>query len=404
MRDIPRIISVDDHVIEPPHVWQTWLPPNLRARGPRVVRDTYGVEWVDGNQVFRRGGDGPLTDWWEYGDFAWCHQMLNACAGYEEDEWWMGPISFDQMRPGCFEVAARLADMDRNHVEASLCFPTYPRFCGQLFNEQPDRALALACIRAYNDWMVEEWAGESGGRLVPLCLIPLWDPQLAADEVRRNAARGVRAVAFSELPGRLGLPTIHDPSGHWNVFFAACDETRTALFLHIGSGSHWITSSPDAPPVVTATLVFTTSVVSLTDWLFSGVLARYPNLRVCFAEGQIGWIPYVLERADNLWSKAVWARDGQRLPRAPSTYMNQVYACFFDDLTGLDARDTIGIDQLTFETDYPHQDSTWPRTLDAVRSFADRLDDIELAKVLRGNASRLLGRDLTSSSTTEEPS
>ena len=392
-RHIPWIISVDDHVVEPPHLWQRWLPAKHRERGPRVVRDTYSIEWVDGIQMFRRGGDGPETDWWIYEDVTWCHQMLNACAGYDESEWWMGPIGFDQMRPGCYDPAPRLVDMDANHVEASLCFPTYPRFCGQLFAERGDKDLALACVRAYNDWMVEEWSGGSAGRLVPLCLVPLWDPVLAAEEVRRNAHRGVRAVAFSELPGKLGLPTIHDPGRHWEPFFAACDDTGTTIFMHIGSGSHWLTSSPDAPAAVTATLVFMTSSMALTDWLFSGVLARFPNLNICFAEGQIGWIPYVLERADNLWAKEIWNSDKQLVPERPSFYMRQIYGCFYDDLAGLAARDVIGIDQITFETDYPHQDSTWPHTLDAVRRFAGRLDDGELYKILRGNAARLLGRE-----------
>jgi predicted TIM-barrel fold metal-dependent hydrolase len=392
-RSIPRIISVDDHVIEPPHVWQSRLPARLRDAGPRVVRDTYAVDWSSGIQAFRKGGDGPMTDWWVYEDFAWCHQMLNACAGYDESEWWFGPIGFDQMRPGCYDPAARIADMNQNHIEASLCFPTYPRFCGQLFAERRDRDLALACVRAYNDWMVEEWAGGAPGRLVPLCIVPLWDPALAAAEVQRNAARGVRAVAFSELPGKLGLPTIHDAARHWEPLFAACNDTGTAIFMHIGSGSNWMTSSPDAPPAVTATLVFLTSVMALTDWLFSGVLARHPNLRVCFAEGQIGWMPYVLERADNLWAKAVWGSKGERLPEPPTHYMRQVYGCFYDDLAGLAARDVIGIDQITFETDYPHQDSTWPHSVDVVRSFADLLDDAELRKVVHDNGAALLGLD-----------
>jgi predicted TIM-barrel fold metal-dependent hydrolase len=389
-REIPPIVSVDDHVVEPPHVWETWLPSQYRDRGPRVVRDTYRVEWVDGNQVFRRGGDGPETDWWIYEDLEWSHQMLNACAGYDESEWWMGPIAFDQMREGCYDPKARLADMDLNHVRASLCFPTFPRFCGQMFAERHDKELALACVQAYNNWMVEEWAGDSGGRLVPLCIVPLWDAELAAREVTRNADRGVRAVAFSELPGKLGLPTIH--SGSWEPFFASCNDTSTAIFMHIGSGSHWLTSSPDAPPAVTGTLVFLTSVMALTDWLLSGALARHPNLRVCFAEGQIGWIPYVLERADSLWSKQVW-RLRDTLPEPPSRYMRQVYGAFFDDRAGLAARDVIGVEQLAFETDYPHQDSTWPRSVETVEGFADMLDDVELRKVVHDNAAALLGLD-----------
>ena len=302
----------------------------------------------------------------------------------------MGPIAFEQMRPGCYDPNARLADMDANHMEASLCFPTFPRFCGQLFAERSDKELALAGVRAYNDWMVEEWAGTAPDRLVPLCLIPLWDPGLAADEVRRNAARGVRAVAFSELPGKLGLPTVHD-ADHWEPFFAACAETGTAIFMHIGSGSLFLTSSPDAPPAVTATLDFVTTTMALTDWLFCGALARHPDLRVCFAEGQIGWIPYVLERADALWKKEIWASEGNRLPEPPSHYMSRIYACFYDDPAGLAARDRIGIGQICFETDYPHQDSTWPNTLDAVANFADQLDADELELVLRGNGAKLLG-------------
>ena len=135
----------------------------------------------------------------------------------------MSPITYDEMRPGCYEPKARVADNDANWVEASLCFPTFPRFCGQTFLEAKDKELAEACVVAYNDFMVEEWCGDSGGKLIPLCIIPLWDAELAAAEVRRNAARGVRAVCFSEIPPHLGLPSIH--SGYWDPFFAACEET-----------------------------------------------------------------------------------------------------------------------------------------------------------------------------------
>jgi predicted TIM-barrel fold metal-dependent hydrolase len=151
---------------------------------------------------------------------------------------------------------------------------------------------------------------------------------------------------------------------------------------------------------VIGTLVFLTSVMALTDWLFSGALLRYPNLRICFAEGQVGWIPYVLERADNLWTKEIWAPGGVRLPEPPSQYMRQVYGAFFDDRAGLGARDVIGVNQLTFETDYPHQDSTWPHSVDTVRAFADLLDDDELRRVVHDNAADLLGLERLESSST----
>lgn len=388
----PPIISLDDHVIEPPDLWQRWLPRKLRDTGPRVERDATSVVWVEGNQVFRRGGDGPPTDWWIYEDVVWAHQMLNACAGYSADQWWMGPIGFEQMRPGCYDPGARLMDMDVNGMRASLCFPTFPRFAGQLFAERSDKILALACVRAYNDWMVDEWCGDSGGRLLPLALVPLWDPLLAAAEVRRNAARGVRAVAFSELPGKVGLPTIHDPAGHWDPFFAAAAETGTTVFMHIGSGSTWITSSPDAPPAVTATLVFMTTAMALTDWLFSGVLARHPDLRICFAEGQVGWMPYVVERADKIWAKGdVWAGPAGRLPEPPSHYLRQIWGCIYDDDHGLDSRHVVGVDRITFETDYPHQDSTWPDSAAAVERMASKVTADELTMILHDNAADLMG-------------
>ena len=144
------------------------------------------------------------------------------------------------------------------------------RFCGQAFLEASDKEVALAGVRAYNDWMVEEWCGPSDGRLVPLCLVPLWDAHLPADEVRRNAARGVRAVTFSEIPVHLGLPSIH--SGHWDPFFEACNETFTTVCMHIGSSSKMLATSDDAPIAVTATLTFNNAMASLSDYLFSGCL------------------------------------------------------------------------------------------------------------------------------------
>ena len=208
--------------------------------------------------------------------------------------------------------------------------------------------------------------------------------------MRRNAARGVRAVAFSELPGKLGLPTIH-ADRYWEPFFAACDDTGTVVFMHIGSGSHWITTSPDAPPAVTASLVFMTSAMALTDWLFSGVLARYPDLRVCFAEGQIGWMPYVLERADKLWEKGeVWAGNDGRCPRPPSPYMRQVYGCFYDDAHGL-ARATSSASTRSRSRPTTRIRTRRGPTRARPSNVRRPADDDELRKVLRDNARELLG-------------
>ena len=213
--------------------------------------------------------------------------------------------------------------------------------------------LSLLCVQAYNDWMVEEWCGDSGGRLIPLCLVPLWDAELAAAEIRRNAERGVRAVAFSELPTWLGLPSIH--SGYWDPFFAACAETATVVCMHIGSGTRTVSTADDAPDAVTASLIFCNSAASMVDFLFSGVLQRYPDLKLMYAEAQIGWIPYALERADDVWvTHQGWSNARKHISEPPSFYYyRQVYGCFFKDSVGIDLLDRVGVDNITFETDYP---------------------------------------------------
>ncbi|MDQ1466552.1 MAG: hypothetical protein QOH10_967 [Actinomycetota bacterium] len=394
--EFPKIVSVDDHVVEPAHLFETWLPARLAARGPRVERHGLGgLKFVGGTRYeYSLDDDGPPCDIWLYEGSMYPHKRHVAAVGFDRDDMGLVPITYDEMRPGCYEPKARVDDMELNWVEASLCFPTFPRFCGQTFLEANDKEVALACVYAYNDWMVEEWCGDSGGRLVPLCIIPLWDVELAAAEVRRNAGRGVRAVCFSEIAPNLGLPSIH--SSYWDPFFAACEQTETVVCMHIGSSSKMPATSPDAPPAVQATLSFGNAMSSLTDFLFSGVLVRHPGLRLAYSEGQIGWIPYILERADDVWVEHR-ALGGVReiVPEPPSTYYyRQVYGCFFRDRHGIDSLDKVGVDNTTFETDYPHTDSTWPNTKQVAIELMGHLPEDVIYKLTRGNAIRMLGLDL----------
>jgi predicted TIM-barrel fold metal-dependent hydrolase len=396
MTELPRIISVDDHVVEPAHLWDTWLPARFRDRGPRVERRGIGSIRHVGGGVYEQTftPDGPLADCWVYEDLVYINKRHVAAVGYDRDEMEMVPITYDEMRPGCYEPKARLDDMDLNWVDASLSFPTFPRFCGQTFLEAKDRDLAHACVVAYNDWMMEEWCADSGGRLIPLCLIPLWDSDLAASEVRRNADRGCHAVCFSEIPPHLGLPSIHTP--HWDPFFAECEETETTVCMHIGSSSRMPATSPDAPNAVAATLSFNNAMASLSDFLFSGVLVRFPRLKLAYSEGQIGWLPYVLERADNVWrDHRAWVGVKDIVPEPPSTYYyRQVFGCFFKDRHGLESLARVGVDNITFETDYPHTDSTWPETKQIATDMMSDLDDDAIYKIVRGNAIRMLSLDL----------
>ncbi len=353
---IPPIISVDDHVIEPPDLWQRWLPVRFREAGPRVVRGPY--EMVPEGEIdraarsgwnaFRPASEGPETDWWLFEGGLSATLLGNAAAGLPPDEVVPGPISFDQMRPGFYSVKERLADMSLNHIERSLCFPTYPRFAGQRFLETRDRDLGLACVKAYNDWMVEEWCG---------------------------------------------LPSIHDPDGYWDPLFAACDETGTVICIHIGSSGQGQMTSGDAPLSVPIALTTIASQLCMADWLLSGNLIRYPHLKLAFSESQIGWMPFLWERLDNLWRKRNYADDWNPIiAEPPSHYVRgHIWGCFFEDEFGLRSRYDIGIDVITFECDYPHQDSTWPNTLAYAEKILGDLPEQEVFKIVRGNAVELFG-------------
>jgi predicted TIM-barrel fold metal-dependent hydrolase len=395
VHELPWVISVDDHVVEPPTVWTDRLPARLRERGPHVVQDRCRTDVVDGVPRYVKGVDGPVVDWWIYEDVLRPIPQVMACAGFPPESLTLEPLPFAEMRPGCWDRDARLADMDVNRTERSLCFPTFPRFAGQLFLEGKDKDLALACVAAFNDWMVDEWCGPSGGRLIPLCLVPLWDPVLAAAEVRRNAIRGCRAVAFTELPANLGLPSLHDAGRHWDPFLAACDETSTTICMHIGSGSRMPTTSADAPAGVGIALTSLNAYMAMADWLLSGALARFPRLKIAFSESQVGWMPFLLDRLDRVFTRSgAWAELDPAVTDLPSSYVpGRVYGCFFDDMVGVDARHEIGVTQLVFETDYPHQDTTWPETPALVAAIAERVEPHELEMLVRTNAIAMLDLD-----------
>jgi len=393
MEEMPWIISVDDHVMEPRDLWQQELPPSLRDRGPKVVRENVKLTFKGGDYGFERNApDGDPCDVWVFDDLVMPTGRLHAPAGMDKSVVVNVPAIYEDFRPGTYDRDERLKDMDINRVEAAVNFPNiFPRFCGQGFAEREDKELALASLRIYNDWMIDDWCGGAGkGRLIPLTLIPLWDPQLAAEEVRRCAAKGSHAIAFSENPSKLGFGTIH--SGEWDPLWQACDETDTTITMHIGSSSSMPTTSPDAPLAVSMSLSAINAQGSLLDWIMSGTLDRFADLKVVYAESQVGWMPYLLERADIVWRDG--AGDIKHLPNLPSSYVpNRVFGCIFDDQHGLNSRHAVGMESIVFETDYPHADGTFPHSLDVAYRLCINagMTHDEVHSFLRGNAIRAFG-------------
>ena len=405
--DLPRIISVDDHVVEPSHIWTEFLPISEKARAPRVIRRRGRLPELKHAQRNGRGTSpileedeaAPWVDFWQFEDayLYFPYFGINASAASAEDlESADGhrASSYEDIRPGCYEPGARLGDMEINHTDASLCFPTFMRFCGQTLLERKDKEFAHKCVQAYNDWMIEDWCGgDARGHLIPLTLVPLWDAQLAADEVMRCAAMGAHAIAFSENPAALGLPSIH--TSFWDSLWAACEEADTVVNMHIGSSSQAPTTGPDAPPAVTNVLLFSGAMHAVIDWLTSGTMERFSKLRIVLSEGQVGWMPFVLERLDagwtSTWEQHRWARaTTEPLSHKPSAYVpGRIFSCIYDDVFGLRNRDEAGgIGQIMFETDFPHGDSTWPNSMKVAADLvtAAGLTADETYKFIRGNA------------------
>jgi len=247
------------------------------------------------------GDDGEWADVWYYDDMVRPVQRGLAQSGYEQENT-DRVVTYDDVMPAAYRRDARLAVMDENHTDVSLCFPNVCRFCGQMFLDRTDKDVALLALQAYNDWMIDDWCGAGRpARLVPLTLVPLWDAELAAAEVRRCADKGAHAVSFPEGPPALRLPSIY--SDAWDPLFRACEETDSVLNLHVGSSSTRVTTASDAPLEMAILFLFVNSQLAFSDWLYSGVLQDFPKLRVVLSEGQVGWMPFVMQRVDNTWAK-----------------------------------------------------------------------------------------------------
>jgi predicted TIM-barrel fold metal-dependent hydrolase len=252
--------------------------------------------------------------------------------------------------------------MDLAGIWASLCFPSMVSgFAGARFSEATDQELGLASLRAWNDWHLEAWCGAHPERFIPLQITWLRDVEVAAAEVRANAARGFRALSFPENPENLGLPSIH--TGYWDPLMAACDETGTVLCLHVGSSSSLVTGSSGAPFEVITALFFVGSIITVTDWLFSKIPVRFPNLKIAVSEGGVGWVPALMDRVEHCFRYREFTGGWVDESLHPLDVLGRnFWFCALDDAAGFELLDRIGTDRVMVECDYPHADSTWPDT------------------------------------------
>jgi predicted TIM-barrel fold metal-dependent hydrolase len=364
------LVSVDDHIAEPADMFEGHVPDRYRDQAPRVVTDERGFQ-----------------QWW-FGDRIGRNLGLNAVAGKPPEMYNVNPQRYEEMRAGCYDVHERVRDMSAGGQLAGLNFPNWPGFSGQVLWEGPDTGLNEIMIRAYNDWHVDEWCAAYPERFIPCGILPLFDADRAAAEVRRLAGKGCHAVTFSENPAALKLPSIH--TGYWDPLFAACSDEGTVLCLHVGSSSRSASTSAGAPPSASFSISSVMSVYSLGDLMWADFWWRFPDLRFSLTEGDIGWIPYFLQRAEHVQARhSGWTRHYFPEGWGPArVFRDRILCCFINDRVGVKLIDEFNIDNVCWESDYPHSDSSWPAGPEVLVEVLAGLSDEQVNKITHRNAMR----------------
>ncbi|GAB2631955.1 amidohydrolase family protein [Prescottella soli] len=363
------VISVDDHVVEPAHLFETWMPASLKDRGPRIL------EGEDGSQV------------WEFDGNIYSQVGMNAVAGRRKESVKYEPFRFDQMRPGCYDIHARVKDMDLGGIWAMLNFPSQiTGFCGRVFAHASDKEVGIAAVRAWNDWLYNEWYLEYPTRVIPGGITYLTDPVEAVKEIKRNAERGFTSVTFPERPHAIGLPSLWDRD-HWDPIIQACVDTDTVISLHVGSSGMY--QYPQGAPGLQlgATMFGQLSLGACSEWLWSGYPVRHPTLKIAMSEGGIGWVPMLIDRLDNIIDRSGYGLGWAERPA--DVLRRNFWFCTLDDPSTIALRDVIGVENIMLETDYPHGDGTWPHTQSVVEEYWGGFPAKDLRMMCSENAAKL---------------
>jgi predicted TIM-barrel fold metal-dependent hydrolase len=360
-------ISADDHCWEQPDTFTSRVPAKFRDVCLRV-------EERDG------------WDWWVY-DGQPVRKLGTGCAALLPDR---GEVrTFADAHPAAYDPTERLKAMDADGVAAEVLFPQASGFGGGPMSEPGNEELRLACLRAYNDYLAEEWAGFSD-RYVAQCLLPIWDVDLACAEMRRAHGLGHRAIVWTAGPQDFGAPHFNDPA--WDPLWATAAELDLPVCLHIGSVKRrvepWDGYSPFRKLAVSSTNVITGNVQTIANLLFSGVLDRFPTLQFVSVESGMGWVPYLLETADHQYEAQHLWDDGMEMK--PSEYFQRnCNVNFWFEHSGVALRHMIGVDNCLWEADFPHPTSTYPHSRKAIETSLAGVPVQEQYQMLEGNSRRL---------------
>jgi predicted TIM-barrel fold metal-dependent hydrolase len=368
------IISVDDHVSEPPDMFKKHLSAAHLATAPKFMTSPDG------------------TNYWDYQGARLPSVGLNAVVGRPLDEYGMEPTTLEQLRKGVYDADARIGDMNVNGIAASLNFASCVGFDGGQFHKAPDKDNALIHLRAYNDWHIDEWCGSHPGRFIPCAILPTWDMNATVAELKRLVDNGCSTVSINENPTVHKLPSIHN--AYWEPFWKSVVDYDVTICLHIGGGNPAPHASMETPIEAWITTMPMSISVGAADWLNLQALHRYPTMRIALSEGGIGWVPYFLERADFTHERhKAWTHSPFGSHRPSDIFRRHFLNCFIDDAFGLKSLADIGEDMVAYECDYPHSDSLWPNVPERLWESMKPLTAAQMNKVTHLNAMRFFKFD-----------
>ncbi|WP_298692774.1 amidohydrolase family protein [uncultured Sphingomonas sp.] len=361
------IVSVDDHIVEPPHMYEAHMSAQHKHFMPELRKDKNGA------------------DFWLYEGKRTGAIGLNAVVGRVKEEYGCEPVSLDHMRKGAWDIDSRIEDMNANGILASLNFPSVVTFDGFLFHMFDNKENARIVLQAYNDWHIDEWCGLYPGRNIPNAILPYWDINATVEEIRRVNKKGCHNISFSDNPALKGYPSIHNE--HWEPLWKVCADLDININIHIGSGAQAPHASMESPIDAWITTMPISIVNSAADWLHLKALQQYP-LKISLSEGGIGWIPYFLERADFSFEQHhKWTHADFGPGRKPSDLFREHFlTCFIDDAFGIKNLDAIGEDNVAYECDYPHSDTLWPDVPEILHKSLIGLSDETIDKITHKNA------------------
>jgi predicted TIM-barrel fold metal-dependent hydrolase len=370
------LFSVDDHIVEPAHVWVDRVPVKDRDRVPHVVE-------VDGRQLWTWEGGRELT------------MGLNAVAGKPREEWGMEPARFEDMIPGCYDPHERAKDLLSNGIFASVAFPTLPGFGGRKFATMEDKELALTCVRAWNDFVLDEWCAAAPEVFVPMTIAPTWDAELAAAELRRCVERGSKALCWVEDPQNIGQPNYH--GGYWDPLFAQAQDLDVPVCMHIGSAMPMVTLE-GLNPMTEIAAAFAVAARSATNMMVSPIPRKFPDIKLVWSEGGIGWVPAAMERADRQWERhQYWSHVPYAEVKPSEVALRNMWFCMIEEPVGIKYRHDFSVERILWESDYPHADTPFPNAQASVKEVFAGVPEDEIVKITRTNSEQLFDFPLSES-------